>query len=124
MGPERGSSTSRWGSGTGDRLSRLVRLLVGVGSGHRGDELTGLFEVALLDQDLELGQPVDRQRIDERRGPAADHDRDAMAFQEVLDQVRFERAVNARDLGQVGAVALGMVVMVVRHGRGPFFEAR
>lgn len=125
MGAEGVRATSGCGGCGGTSLGRLFRLLFVVGSGHRGDEIAGFFEVALLDQDLELGEAVDRQWVDERRGAAADDDGDAVARQEVLDQVRFERTVDARELGEVGVVLLGRTaVTIFGHARPPFLKAR
>ncbi len=125
MGAGEVRPTSGCGGGGGSGLGRLLRPFFVVRSGPRREELAGLFEVVLLDEDLELGEAVDRERIDERRGPAADHGRDAVAGQEVLDQVRFEGTVDARDLNEVRAVFLGLAaVVIVGHARPPFLRAR
>lgn len=123
--------TSGCGTGRGARLDRLFRPFVIVGNGHRGDKPAGLFEVLLLDEDLELGHSVDGQGIDERGRPAADDGGDAVAFEEALDHVRFERAEDPSELGEVGVVLMRRVtrlsrtaVVVFGHGRSPFLNER
>ena len=117
MGQKRERDTSGCGPTGGAVLGRLLRPAVIVWSGHRGDEIPGLFEVPSLDQDLELGQSVDREGIDERGHLAADDGRDAVASEEVFDQVRFERPENARDLDEVGVfVARRSAVVFFGHG--------
>ena len=104
-------------------LGRLFRPFLVVRNGHCDDEIAGLFEVRLLDEDLELGHPVDGQGIDERGRAAADDGDDTVAFEEVLDQVRFERAEDAGDLDKV-FVLRRMAVIVVGHGLVPFLDPR
>ena len=125
MGQKMGCDTSDCGAARGVVLGRFIRPSVLVGSGHRGDEVPGLFDVHFLDEDLELGQAVDREGIDPRGCPAADDGCDAVAFEEILDQVRFERAVDAGELGEVGVMVLRRsAVVVFRHGGEPFLDAR
>jgi len=124
MGKDQARNTSGCGGREGMVLGRLLRSFVVVRSRHRGDELAGPFEVRLLDKNLELGHPVDGQRIDEGRRLAADDRSDAVAFEEVLDQVRFERAVNARGLGEVGGISRRAAVVMFRHGVCLFRDAR
>ncbi len=125
MGQKRGRDTSDCGTARGVVLGRLLRPSVLVGSGHRGDEVPGFFKVRFLDQDLELGQAVDREGIDPRGHPAADDGHDAVAFEEVFDQVRFERAVDAGELDEVGVIVLRRsAVVIFRHGEKPFLDAR
>jgi hypothetical protein len=124
-GPEQAGGSERRGVRDSAALGRLLRLFVSLVRRHRGDELAGLFKVAFLDEDLELGQSVDREGVDERRRAAADDGRDAVAFQEALDQVSFERTVDPRNLDEVGGVAVRLAsVAIFRHARSPFFAAR
>lgn len=105
--------------------SGLFGALFVVRGGPAGDEFFGLFPVLFLDQDLEFGQPVDGEGIDEGRCAAADDRGDAVASEEVLDQVRFERAEDARDFDEVGVVVLRLVFFIgFGHGDRPFLESR
>lgn len=128
MGQDRRGDTSRCGGRRGTGSAGLFRpffvVVLGdwvargdrvVRSGQRGDEITGLFDVFLLDEDLELRHPVDGEGIDERSRPAADDGDDAVAPEEVLDQVRFERALDASDFDEV---------FVFGHGGVPFPDRR
>ncbi len=117
MGGDQGRYTSGWAGPVGAASGRVFRPLFAVGRRHRRDEVAGLRDVSRLDEDLEFGHPVDGERVDERRGPAADDGGDAVALQEVLDQVRFEWALDARDLDKVGVVDF-------RHGDLPFQSRR
>ena len=120
-----GEDTRAGGIAAGVDSNGLFGALFRVRRGHGGDELAGLFQVLLLDQDLEFGQPIDREGIDEGRRPAADDGGDAVTFEETLDQVRFERAVDARGFDEVGAVIAWLVLFIgFGHGSRPFFASR
>lgn len=125
MGQKAGRDTSGCGSGRRAILSWLFGTFVVIRRGHRGDELPGLVEVRGLDQDLGFGQPVDGERVDEAVDAAAGDGGDAVASEEALDHVRFERAEDARELDEVGIVVLRrLAVVIFRHGKGPFWDAR
>ena len=124
MGLDQAGNTSGWGAAKGPGSAGFFGPVLIVRGGHRGDELARFFEVRFLDEDLEFGQPVDGQGVDEGRRPAADDRADAVAFEEVSDQVRFERPVDAGGLDEVGFVPLGAAVVVLSHGRIPFRRPR
>lgn len=124
MGLDQARSTSGWGAAEGAGSAGLFGPFFVLRGGHRGDELARFFEVLFLDEDLEFGHAVDGQGIDEGCRPAADDRDDAVAFEEALDQVRFERPVDAGGFDKVGVVLRGAAVVVLSHGRIPFRDPR
>ncbi len=126
MGRKEDGNTSGCGGACRARLGRILGAFFVVRSWPRGDDLAGLLRVRLLHEDLEFGQPVDGEGVDEGGHAAADDAGDAVAFEKVLDQVRFERAEDARDLDEVGVVLRPATRssrtggIVFGHETGPF----